>query len=231
MFEFTQQQRQRLEIFAGFLQEENKKFNLTRITETDQIWLKHFQDSLACVDILREMITKRGKITMADVGSGAGFPGLVIAAVLDDCQVVSIESTGKKCGFQEEAIKRMGLKNVEVINGRAEDLSRDPDFRERFDIVMARAVGELAILAEISFGLLKVGGVFISWKGPKVEQELQAGRFIITKLGGGDIEQIKYTLGDGGEDYRLIKVKKIDKTPKKYPMPYKDIVNRIKGKE
>lgn len=228
MFEFSDSQKQKLQIFADLLRKENQKYNLTRITEYQEIWARHFQDSAACIEIFQKSNSEIGALKIIDIGSGAGFPGLVLATVIPDCNLLSVESTAKKCQFQKLVIKELGLNNAEVINSRAEDLARQPYYREKFDFAISRAVARLDILAEVSMAFLKIGGTFLAWKGPKVQEELDSGQKAINKLGGGKIETFLYKIQDQMESARIIMATKQNPTDPKYPRNYRDILQKSK---
>lgn len=221
------QQQEKLDLYAKLLQEENQRINITRITETEQIRLRHFEDSLVVLPILRKFEQESDRLcSLIDIGSGGGFPGLVLAIALPDWRVVSVESTGKKADFQQKIVDELELSNVEVYHERAEELAREQDFRERFDVATARALGQLSIIAELAMPFVRKGGRFMSWKGPKLAEEMQAGESAVRKLGGTSLREMPYHL-PGEEDavtgYRIFEAIKGGKTPGKYPRQYKDI--------
>ena len=182
-------------------------FNLTAITEREEVYKKHFVDSIINVD---KLVGEK----LIDVGSGGGFPAIPIKILRDDIDVTLLEATGKKCEFLKEVIKRLNLKNIRVINGRAEDLAKKDDFRESFDSCTARAVARLNTLCEYCMPFVKVGGQFISFKG-NVEEELQEGLSAIKILGGKVKEVYSYQLD--GANRALVYIDKIKPTDKKYP--------------
>jgi len=154
--------------YYEFLLEVNQKVNLTRITEPQDVAAKHFGDSLALLapnELLQEVL-------VADIGTGAGFPGIPVAIMRPDIQVVLVDSLRKRTVFLSEAIRLLDLRNVKVVWARAEDMGRNPDWRERFDVVLARAVASLNVLAELCLPLVKKGGIFLAMKGPKTSEEL-----------------------------------------------------------
>ena len=185
----------------------NQKFNITAITEREEVILKHFVDSALGVD-------KVCGQTLVDVGSGGGFPAIPLKIMNDNLQVTMLEATGKKCEFLKTVVKELGLKNVTVINGRAEDLAKDLSFRESFDVCTARAVARLNTLCEYCMPFVKVGGTFVSYKGDAEEEVLEAQNAV--KILGGKVENVHtYTLADAKR--ALITIKKINQTPPKYP--------------
>lgn len=185
----------------------NQKFNITAITEREEVILKHFVDSALGVD-------KVCGQTLFDVGSGGGFPAIPLKIMNDSLKVTMLEATGKKCEFLKTVVKELGLKNVTVINGRAEDLAKDLSFRESFDVCTARAVARLNTLCEYCMPFVKVGGTFVSYKGDAEEEVLEAQNAV--KILGGKVENVHtYTLADAKR--ALITIKKINQTPPKYP--------------
>ena len=218
----TDEQRGRFEKLGEMLIKANRRMNLTRISGAEEIRVRHFEDSLVILGRLDE-IAGGGRCRLADIGSGAGFPGLAIAIARPGWEVVSIEATGKKCEFQRAAVRELGLGNVEVIKGRAEELGRDERMREKFDAVTSRAVGSLAVNAELGVPLLKVGGRFFAWKGPKVEREWEKGRRMLERLGAGEAEMWGYELPGLEGDFRIVEAVKVRETPRGYPREFKAI--------
>ncbi len=231
--EMTQVQKEQFDEFARLLQEENKRLNLTRITEIEEIRQRHFEDSLVALQILREyQTTLKHSPTLIDVGSGGGFPALALAIALPNWSVTSVEATGKKVAFQNLVVKELALSNVEVVQARAEEVSGEFDFRETFDVATNRAVGALSMVAELCVPFVRKGGLFITWKGPRLSQEIDSGKKALNILGCDNIEQLPYALC--GEDasqsgYRLLKATKRSHTPGEYPRAFKDIKSNPLG--
>jgi 16S rRNA (guanine527-N7)-methyltransferase len=177
----------RLFIYKDFLKEYNKKVNLTSIVEDEEIIIKHFLDSLT---VLPEMnISQDGKII--DIGTGAGFPGLVLKIARENPDLVLVDSTMKKIRFLEEAVERLGLKGVQCVHVRAEELIRQrTEFRGGFDYALSRAVARLPKLVEYCLPYVKVGGEFIAMKGRNYGEELEESKRIVKKLGG-EISRVK----------------------------------------
>ncbi|MES2060041.1 MAG: 16S rRNA (guanine(527)-N(7))-methyltransferase RsmG [Patescibacteria group bacterium] len=155
----SESQKAHFEKYLSMLLEWNQKFNLTGITERSDIWIKHFLDSLTVLEALPE-----GAKKIADIGSGAGFPGLPIAIIRSDLDITLLESTGKKVNFLLEVIRELGLKNVRAAQKRAEEAGREKLYRGKYDAVLARAVAMLPVLWDYAFPLLKSGGVLIAQK-------------------------------------------------------------------
>lgn len=191
--------------YRDFLIEENKKINLTAITEPEEIEIKHFKDSLTIKDYVK------GRVL--DIGRGAGFPGIVLKIDNDNLDVTLIDSVRKKVNFMNEAIELLELKNIRAIHVRAEDYAKEE--REKFDTVTSRAVSNLTTLSEYAIPFLKIGGRFIAMKGPKADLEVKKAQNAIKKLGGKIIE-IKKLEFDGNER-NIVIIEKVKQTPKRYP--------------
>lgn len=199
--------------------EENEKYNLTAITDPDKIILNHYADCAA----LAVRLPKGAKI--ADIGCGAGFPTLPVAILRPDVTILAIDSTAKRIGYVNETAELLGLGNVTAIAMRAEDGGKNPEYRERFDVVTARAVAEMRVLTELCLPYAKVGGKFIAMKGKNAEFELQGAKKAISMLGGRDVKVEQITLKGVGEEltHPLIVISKKEKTPANYPRPFAQI--------
>lgn len=216
-FQLKETQISLFEKYMNLLLEWNEKFNLTAITKEDEIVEKHFVDSL---EILKYFDLKNK--TLLDVGTGAGFPGIVLAIAVPNLKVTLLESNGKKVTFLNTVISELKLNNVTVIQGRAEELKK----RENFDVVTARAVKELNVLLEISFHLVKVGGSLIAYKGSNGEEEVKKAEHAIKCLQAGEVKVINYNLPLSKDGRTLIEIKKQIHTIKKYPRNYSEIVKK-----
>ena len=203
----SNEQLESFEKYYSILIEYNKMFNLTAITEREEVYKKHFVDSIINVD---KLVGDK----LIDVGSGGGFPAIPIKIMRDDIDVTLLEATGKKCEFLKAVIKELGLKNIRVINGRAEDFAKNPEYREKFDICSARAVARLNTLTEYCLPFVKIGGNFVAFKG-NAKEELEESLNAINILGGKVENVCEYMLEDASRT--LIYVKKIKNTPPKYP--------------
>ena len=213
-----------LEVSEKFLRltermlEENEKYNLTAITDIDKIILNHYADCAA----LAVRLPKNAKI--ADVGCGAGFPTLPVAILRPDVKILAVDSTAKRINYVNSAAALLGLTNVSCIAMRAEDGGKDAKYRERFDVVTARAVAELRILAELCLPYARVGGSFIAMKGKNAEFELTAAKKAIATLGGRNVRTEMINLvGDDTASHPLILIDKKEKTPAAYPRVYAQI--------
>lgn len=211
----------KLEIYGELLKDWNSKINLTAITDDEGIAVKHFLDCL--------LVTKSGDfkdgMKIIDVGTGAGFPGLVIAAAYPEIKVTLLDSTGKKLKAVADMAEKMGVSNAEIVHMRAEDAGKSPDFREQYDFATARAVAELRVLSEYTLPFVKKGGSFLSLKGSTALEELNAGEKAV-KILGGKIEGVDEFSLPGGDKRAVIKVKKISQTSAKYPRPSAQIAKK-----
>lgn len=205
---------EKIEIFYNYMNlliEWNKKINLTAIIEPEEIILKHFIDSLT----LSKYISEYDKI--ADIGTGAGFPGIPIKILKQNTEIILIDSLNKRINFLNEVINQNNLKKIQAIHARAENIGHDDKYREKYDIVTSRAVAKLNVLLEYMLPLLKVGGRCICLKGPNVEEEIEEAQKALDILGG-KIEKVeKITLPDSDNKRTIIIIKSVKQSPNKYP--------------
>ena len=193
----------------------NSRINLTAITDSEEVQVKHFLDSLTLVSPINTKQCHGCRII--DVGSGAGFPGIPLKIVLPDINMTLLEATTKKALFIKQLIEKLKLKDVEVLNARAEEAAQKPQYREKFDIVVSRAVAELAVLSELTLPFCAIGGFVIAQKKGDIRVEMEQSVKAIEMLGGklSIIEKVRL---DGLEDERyLVFIEKISSTPQKYP--------------
>lgn len=207
---------ERLEKYCKILIEENEKYNLTAITEPDEIAIKHFAD---CILFAAELDIK-DNARLCDVGSGAGFPGMVIKIIRPDLDVTLIDGLNKRVNFLTELANSLEL-SVNAVHVRAEEAAKKPELREKFDIVCARAVAAMPVLSELCLPLCRVGGMFAAMKGPSVEEELSRCGGI--KLLGGAKPEILYGALPNGDTRRTVIIKKLSQTPTKYPRQFAKI--------
>ena len=208
---FTERQLEQFTQYYELLVETNKVMNLTAITEPEEVAVKHMIDSLLAYD--EEM---QGK-TLADVGTGAGFPGVPLKIYCPELKVTLIDSLGKRLKFLQQVIDTLGLKYIRCEHLRAEDAGKNSKHREKYDIVTARAVARLSVLAEYCLPLVKKGGRFIALKGSKYAEEIEEGTEAVRILGGKimSAETVKLPGLDDGRG--IIKISKIKATPAQYP--------------
>lgn len=199
--------------YYEILSEWNSFMNLTAITDFSEVVRKHFIDSLLVLkylDIHKEM-------SLIDVGTGAGFPGIPLKIMLPDLQVTLLDSLKKRIVFLEEVIERLELTGIEAIHGRAEDFAKPGQLREKYDFCVSRAVANLSTLSEYCIPFVKIGGIFVSYKSEKVAQELEDAKKAITLLGGTVKEKADLVLPGSDEKRSLLLIEKSKKTPVKFP--------------
>ena len=199
--------------YYELLIEWNKNINLTAITEYGDVLTKHFLDSLSIV----KAIDCKQTLSLIDVGTGAGFPGIPIKIVFPNIKVTLLDSLKKRVNFLDEVIKNLSLTDIEAIHGRAEDFAKEDKLREQYDISVSRAVANLSTLSELCLPYVNVNGKFISYKSEKADIELIEADNAIQILGGGNIEKIPFLLPGTEFERNIIVIDKIMKTPSKYP--------------
>ena len=204
------EKKEMLECFRSLLLEYNARYNLTAITEEKDVYYKHFLDSAAGVDLFQK------GVKAAEIGSGAGFPSMVLKILRDDLQFDLFESVGKKCEFLRAAVDKLQLQGVHIYNMRAEDAAKDKKFRERYDVVTARAVARMNTLSEYCLPFVKIGGEFIAYKSGDTAEIKEAENAYFT-LGGKLSAVYEYSLPEGYGERVLAVVKKVKATPPAYP--------------
>lgn len=220
--DISEENLRKFQVYSNLLKEYNKKFNLTSITEDKEIYLKHFYDSL-CLFKVKKLFDN---LTLLDIGTGAGFPGIPIAIVNPNIEVTLLESNAKKCGFLKIVKDALNLKNIKIINARAEDYTQKT--REKFDIVTSRAVAHLQVLAELETPALKVNGYFLPLKS-HITEELENSNKMLNNLNLKLEEVINYTLPIESSSRTILKIKKQHKTPDIYPRNSNKILKDLKG--
>lgn len=208
----SDEQIDKFSLYARLLVEWNEKINLTAIKDPEGIVIKHFLDSLSITELIPEE-TK----TLLDVGTGAGFPGIPMKLIRENLKVTLLDSLEKRVKFLNETCKSLMLKDILPIHGRAEDFGADKKFRERFDLVTARAVAKLPVLLEYCLPFVRTKGLFIAMKGPDAKEELKESQNALDILGGeiGDVKS--FTLPHSNIERYIILIRKCRHTPTKYP--------------
>ncbi len=196
--------------FEELLLEYNKKCNLTSITAKNEVFIKHFLDSVAG----ESLFPLNSKVV--EIGSGGGFPSIPLKIIREDLDFTLIESTGKKCVFLNEVVDKLQLDCVQVLNIRAEDGARDKNLREKFDVACARAVAQLNTLCEYCLPYVRIGGCFIAYKG-EAENEIQNSLKAVEILGGKIDGVLSFDLPEDGGKRNIIKITKVKPTPQTYP--------------
>lgn len=199
--------------YKELLKEWNQKINITSITDDVEIDQKHFLDSLTALttDLLK------GNKNIIDIGTGGGFPGVPLKIANNELDVTLLDSLNKRIIFLNEVISELGLKNIRAIHGRAEEFSITNEYREKYHVCISRAVATLNTLSEYCMPFVKVGGYFISMKGPDVDEELNLSKNAIKTLGGKLVETKKVKIPGSDITHSLIIIEKITETPTKYP--------------
>jgi 16S rRNA (guanine527-N7)-methyltransferase len=226
----TDPQLQHFTQFAECLTDENQKYNLTRITDQADIYTRHFADSLEGL----QLMTLPGPAQVLDLGSGPGFPGLALAIARPQWRITSVEATGKKASFQQQVVDLLGLTHVRILPVRAEALAHAPGHRNQYDVVCARAVSHLRILAELALPFVKPGGHLIAYKGPNIDEELAQSKQAIKTLNSRLHTIHAYTrfelaqkaglpAPDQDGEMNLIALEKEAPCPKVYPRAYGQI--------
>ena len=196
--------------YMQLLLEWNEKINLTAITKPEEIILKHFVDSLTIANKIKK------EASLADVGTGAGFPGIPLKIYRRDLCVTLVDSLNKRINFLNQVIEELKLENIETIHARAEEIGKNKKYRESFDVSTSRAVANLSTLSEYLLPLIKKDGVSICMKGPDIEEELNKGKVAIKTLGGKISEIDTFFLPKSEMKRNIIWINKIEKTPSKY---------------
>ena len=200
------------EQYYRILVDANKRFNLTSITEPQEVLIKHFLDSLMLLSLFPLQAEK-----ILDVGSGAGLPGVPLKIARPRLFLTLLDSLQKRVKFLQQLTKQLQLDQVECYHGRAENLGQKDPWRENYDFVLARAVARLNVLTELCLPFVRVGGYFVAYKGPEGERELQEAEYAITELGGEKGKIWHYELPQKMGIRTLLVIKKIKSTPIKYP--------------
>ncbi|MBO9596698.1 MAG: 16S rRNA (guanine(527)-N(7))-methyltransferase RsmG [Cohnella sp.] len=209
----SEKQLEQFETYFSLLVEWNEKMNLTGITERGAVYEKHFYDSLT----LAKAVDFNEVTSLADIGSGAGFPSIPLAIVYPHLRITIVDSLAKRIRFLEEVTSQLGLAKVSPLHGRAEDVARLKAHRDQYDIVTARAVARLAVLNEFCLPFAKTGGTFVAMKGTDISEEISESKFSIDKLNGKLVRIEQMQLPSEGADRHLVLIEKTSTTPAAYP--------------
>jgi 16S rRNA (guanine527-N7)-methyltransferase len=212
--DLTEAQLAAFEIYQRELLDWNRRVNLTRIVAPAEIVTKHFLDSLSVAMALPE---QTGPLSIIDVGSGAGFPGLPLKIARPEIRLTLVEATGKKTAFLQHMVQTLGLTDVTVLHARAEEAGQMPAHRQRYQVAVARAVASLPVLAEYTLPFVAVGGIVIAQKGQQPADEIQAGANALGMLGGKLLRVQRISIPGLPDERHLLLLKKIRPTPKQFP--------------
>ena len=202
----------RLSLYCDRLLEKNRVMNLTAVTDPAEVVRVHFWDSAALLPS-RTLAGRR----VVDVGTGAGFPGLVLRILDPTIRLTLLDSLGKRVAWLEELCRELDLPDVTCVKGRAEELGRDPAWRDRFDVAVSRALASMPVLAELCLPLVRPGGLFLAMKSNKTDEEIDAARDVVARLGGEPPFVMDYRLPETDVYHRIVAVRKKSPTPKGYP--------------
>ncbi|WP_394189837.1 16S rRNA (guanine(527)-N(7))-methyltransferase RsmG [Paenisporosarcina quisquiliarum] len=211
--ELNDKQVKQFNLYFELLVEWNEKMNLTAITDLPSVYLKHFYDSISMafyVDFTKQQ-------SICDVGAGAGFPSIPLKICFPDLKVTIVDSLNKRIQFLTHLSEQLKLSDVQFVHARAEEFGQDPKYREKFDVVTARAVARLSVLSELCIPLVKPGGQFLAMKASAAQDELSDASKAISTLGASKKEEFTFQLPVENSERSLFVFDKIKNTPKKYP--------------
>ena len=209
----TEEQKLKLEKYMEGILSWNEKVNLTNITDPAEFRIKHNADSLMCVDFPEFQSAKN----IIDVGTGGGFPGIPLAVYAPDKHFTLLDSLNKRLRIIDELAGGLDITNITLVHGRAEDVARNREHREKYDLCVSRAVSNLATLSEYCLPFIKVGGYLLAYKGPGADQEVKDAEKALKTLGGSLVDIRETTMEEYGLDHRILVIEKVMNTPKAYP--------------
>jgi 16S rRNA (guanine527-N7)-methyltransferase len=214
--QLSEPQLEQFETYYRELADWNERMNLTAITDYEEVQIKHFLDSLTVITVLKPADITRSP-SVIDVGTGAGLPGLPVKIALPRTRLALLEATAKKCTFLQHLTTTLGMQDVEIVNARSEAAAHDARYREKFYLVLSRAVASLPTLAELALPFCAVGGLFIAQKKGDIEKEIEQSQSAI-EIMGGRLREVRPVLFEGLNDQRyLLVIDKVRPTPPAYP--------------
>ena len=209
--ELSDKQIAQFNLYYELLTAKNKVMNLTAITEYNDVVKKHFIDSM----MISRVLDMKKINSLCDVGTGAGFPGIPLKIVYPHLHLTLVDSVGKRVNFLSEVVEKLGLEDVEAIHSRTEDLAHNSKYREKYDLVTARAVASMNVLSEYCIPYAKIGGYFAAYKSGNIEEEIENAKNAVKTLGGKIEKTDVFELYDMGRS--IVLIKKVNSTPKIYP--------------
>ncbi len=209
---------QQFNTYMNMVIEKNKVMNLTSITDPEEFALKHFADSLSLISaVSRAESIKNSEISIIDVGTGAGFPGIPLKIAFPQIHLTLLDSLNKRVNFLNEVVEELSLEHITTIHARAEEGARQKDLRDSFDFAVSRAVANMSALTEYCLPYVKVGGYFIAYKSGEIEEELNTSKNAIKLLSGAIVDVVNTTLADSDNQRSFVVIEKKKKTPGIYP--------------
>lgn len=213
--DLTDHQMKQFDDYFKMLIDYNQRVNLTTITDQNEVYLKHFYDSITPIFYVEEL---KNLVSLVDVGAGAGFPSLPMKIIFPHLKITIVDSLNKRIKFLEALVAKLGLSDVELVHSRAEEFGgKKSKYREQFDLATARAVARMSVLTELCLPLVRIGGKMIALKAAKAQSELEDSALAIKTLGGSLVDDFSFNLNDSVESRHIITLEKIKKTPVKYP--------------